>query len=168
MIGIVSSLHDLLIGFHAITVCISFFGGCILLYSREYRFDRKLFRLYLWSLVGMIAFLLMAMITEWTAYSGTERTAFTGLLGLGAYMLYRGFSARTLLKTQADGWSETSTHHIRFTLISLYEGFIVVSALNAQTPVWLVGLLAILGIVVGRRMIDTVAELEIRGDVEPS
>jgi hypothetical protein len=168
MIDIVNSLHDLLISVHAIAAGLCLLAGSIVLYSREYRFDRGLFRFYLWSLGGMVVFLAMAMLTEWTVYSGTERVVFTGLLGLGIYMFHRGFNARTLLKTRADGWSEAFVRHIGFTLISLFEGFVIVSALNAQAPVWLVGAIAVVGIVVGRRMVVTAVELDDREAINPS
>lgn len=168
MIEIVNSLHDVLISIHAIAAGLCLLAGSIVLYSREYRFDRGLFRFYLWSLGGMVVFLAMAMLTEWTAYSGTQRAIFTGLLGLGIYMFYRGFSARTLLKTRANGWSEAFVRHIGFTLISLFEGFVIVSALNAQVPVWLVGAIAVVGVVAGRRMVDIEVELEDKGDINPN
>jgi uncharacterized membrane protein len=168
MIEIMNSLHDVLISVHAIAAGLCLLAGSIVLYSRAYRFDRRLFRFYLWSLGGMVVFLAMAMLTEWTVYAGTERAVFTGLLGLGIYMFYRGFSARTLLKTRADGWSEAFVRHVGFTLISLFEGFVIVSALNAHAPVWLVGAIAVVGIVAGRRMVDTAVELESRGDGNPS
>ena len=168
MIEIVSSPHSLLISIHAIAASLCFLAGSIVLYSRKYRFDRELVRFYLWSLGGMVIFLAMAMLTEWTVYSSTEQAVFTGLLGLAIYMFYRGFSARAMLKTRADGWSKAFVRHVGFTLISLFEGFIIVGALNAQAPVWLVGAIAVVGIVVGRRMVDTAVELEGRGDVNPS
>jgi uncharacterized membrane protein len=168
MIEIMNSPHDLFISVHAIAAGLCLLAGSIVLYSREYRFDRGLFRFYLWSLGGMVGFLAMAMLTEGTVYADTEQAVFTGLLGLGIYMFYRGFSARTLLKTRADGWSEAFVRHVGFTLISLFEGFVIVSALNAQVPVWLVGAIAVVSIVAGRRMVDTAVELESRGDVNPS
>lgn len=168
MIEIVNSPHDLLISIHAIAAGLCFIAGGIVLYSRKYRFDRGLFRFYLWSLGGMVVFLAMAMLTEWTVYSSTEQTVFTGLLGLAIYMFYRGFSARAMLTTRADGWNKASARHVGFTLISLFEGFVIVGALNAQAPVWLVGTIAVVGIVAGRRMIDTAVELEGRGDVNPN
>jgi uncharacterized membrane protein len=168
MIEIVNSPHDLLISVHAIAAGLCFLAGSIVLYSREYRFDRGLFRLYLWSLGGMVVFLAMAMLTEWTVYSSTEQAIFTDLLGLAIYMIYRGFSARTLLKTRADEWSEASVRHVGFTLISLLEGFVIVGALNAQAPVWLVGATAGGVIVAGRRMVDAAVELDARGNINPS
>jgi uncharacterized membrane protein YobD (UPF0266 family) len=168
MIEIGNSPHDILINAHAIAAGLCFLAGSIVLYSRAYRFDSRLFRCYLWLLGGMVVFLAVAMFTEWTVYSGTQRVVFTGLLGLGIYMFYRGFSARTILKTRGSGWSEVFVHHVGFTLISLFEGFVIVSALNAQAPVWLVGTIAVVGIVVGRRMVNTAVELERSGDINPS
>ena len=168
MIEIVNSLHDVLISAHAIAAGLCFLAGSVVLYSRAYRFNRGLFRFYLWSLGGMVVFLAMAMFTEWTVYSGTQRAVFTGLLGLAIYMFYRGFSARTMMKTRAAGGSETFVHHVGFTLISLFEGFVIVGALNAQAPVWLVGTIAVVGILVGRRMVTTAVELESRGDINPN
>lgn len=165
MIEIGNSPHDILISAHAIAAGLCFLAGSIVLYSRAYRFDGGLFRVYLWSLGGMVVFLAMAMLTEWTAYSGTQRTVFIGLLGLAIYMFYRGFSARTLLKTQAAGWSEMFVNHVGFTLISLFEGFVIVTGFNAQAPVWLVGTIAVVGIVAGRWMVNTAVELESRGDI---
>ena len=37
-----------------------------------------------------------------------------------------------------------------FTLISLFEGFIIVSGLNSGLPGWLVALVAIIGVLLGR------------------
>lgn len=164
MIESVNSLHDVLISGHAIAASLCLLVGSIVVYSRKYRFDSGLFRFYLWSLGGMVIFLALAMFTEWTVYSGIERAVFTGLLGLGMYMFYRGFSARTLLKTRADGWSEAFVRHVGFTLISLFEGFVIVSALSAQAPPWLVGAIAVGGIVIGRWMVDIGVELEDQGD----
>lgn len=168
MIEIVNPLHDLLISIHAIAASLCFLAGGIVLYSRKYRFDRGLFRFYLWSLGGMVVFLAMAMFTEWTIYSSTEQAVFTGLLGLAIYMFYRGLNARTMLKTRADGWNEASVRHVGFTLISLFEGFVIVAALNARAPMWLVGAIAVVCIVTGRRMVNTAVELEGRGDINPS
>lgn len=168
MIGIVNSAHDLLISVHAIAAGLCFLAGSIVLYSRGYRFDRGLFRFYLWSLGGMVVFLALAMLAEWTAYSGTERAVYAGLLGLGIYVLYRGVSARTVLETRTDEWSKAFVNHVGFTLIALFEGFVIVSALNAGAPVWLVGTVAVIGIVAGRRMVDAAVELETRGEVPPS
>ena len=46
--------------------------------------------------------------------------------------------------------------HVGFTLISLFDGFVIVSAIDLKAPGWLVGALAVLGVVVGIRTVNAV------------
>jgi hypothetical protein len=69
------------------------------------------------------------------------------------YMLYRARNARRLLQDHQGAWNHEYIEHIGFTLISLFEGFIIVAVLNAGGPGWLVAILAILGILAGRSVI---------------
>jgi hypothetical protein len=89
----------------------------------------------------------------WTNYSSVERIIFPGLFVLGIYMLYRARNANLLRKAHQNNWTQGYIEHIGFTLISLFEGFIIVSGLNSGFPGWLVALLAILGVLAGRWMI---------------
>ena len=68
-------------------------------------------------------------------------------------MLYRARSASRLLQVQPNAWKHDYIEHIGFTLISLFEGFIIVSGLNSGLPGWLVAILAILGVLLGRWLI---------------
>ena len=90
------------------------------------------------------------MLVYWTQYSRIERILFPGLFGLGLYMLYRARSARQLLGSRQRNWKQAYIEHIGFTLISLFEGFIIVTGLNSGSPGWLVALFAILGVILGR------------------
>ena len=138
---------------HAATAAISFFVGCLLIFAPAYISNQRLFGLYWWSLVGMVILLIGAMLVYWNEYSGTERIVFPILLGLGMFMLYRAQNASRLLKAQQNDWKLGYIEHIGFTLISLFEGFVIVTVLNGGGPGWLVALLAILGVFVGRWMI---------------
>ena len=149
----VHSLHNILIILHAAAATISFFAGCLLIFSRAYTLNQRLFSLYWWSLVGMVAFLAGAILVYWTEYSSAERIIFPGLFGLGIYMLYRARSANHLLGTQQNNWKSSYIEHIGFTLISLFEGFIIVSGLNSGISGWMVAIAAILGVVIGRWVI---------------
>ena len=149
----VHSLHNILIILHAAAATISFFAGWLLIFSRAYTSNQRLFSLYWWSLVGMVAFLAGAILVYWTEYSSAERIIFPGLLGLGIYMLYRARSANHLLGTQQNNWKSSYIEHIGFTLISLFEGFIIVSGLNSGISGWMVAVAAILGVVIGRWVI---------------
>jgi len=86
-------------------------------------------------------------------YSGAERIVFPGLLGLAIYMLYRARKASLLFAAQRNGWKHDYIEHIGFTLISLFEGFVIVGGLNSGLPGWLVALLAIAGVLAGRMVL---------------
>lgn len=149
----VQSLHNILIILHAATATISFFAGCLLIFAPTYISNQRLFGLYWWSLIGMVILLIGAMLVYWNEYSDTERIVFPILLGLGMFMLYRAYNASRLLKAQQNDWKLGYVEHIGFTLISLFEGFVIVTVLNAGGPGWLVALLAILGVLLGRWVI---------------
>jgi len=149
----VESLHNVLIMLHAATAAISFFAGCLLLFAPTYISNQRLFSLYWSSLIGMVVLLIGALIVYWNQYSATERIVFPVLLGLGMFMLYRAQNARSLYKAQQDNWKLGYIEHIGFTLISLFEGFVIVTVLNAGGPGWLVALLAVLGVFIGRFVI---------------
>lgn len=70
-------------------------------------------------------------------------------------MLYRARSAHQLLGNREGSWKPVVIEHIGFTLISLLEGFIIVSSLNSGIPAWMVGLFAILGVVLGRWAVES-------------
>jgi hypothetical protein len=149
----IQALHNVLIILHAIAATISFFAGCFLLLSLRNTRMQRWFGLYWWTLVVMAVLLAAAILVYWTEYSGIERIIFPGLFVLALYMLYRARSANSLLTSQPTDWKHPYVEHIGFTLISLFEGFIIVSGLNSGLPVWLVALVAILGVLAGRWLI---------------
>ncbi|HEX6269897.1 MAG TPA: hypothetical protein VFZ43_06665 [Anaerolineales bacterium] len=155
----IHSFHNLLIVLHAASATISFFAGGFLILSRRYTSNQILFGVYWWTLVGMVVLLAGGMIVYWAEYSDTERIIFTGLLGLGLYMLYRARSASRLLQAGQNDWKRGYVEQIGFTLISLFEGFIIVGGLNTGLPGWLVAFLAVLGILLGRWMIGLAKRL---------
>lgn len=146
----IHALHNILIVLHAASATVSFFAGGFLMFSRKNTSNPMLFLIYWWTLFGMTLLLAGAILVYWTEFSGAERIIFPGLLILAIYMLYRARQASQLLQTQQNGWQQGYMEDIGFTLISLFEGFIIVSGLNAGLPGWLVAFLAILGVVAGR------------------
>jgi len=147
------SIHNILIILHAISATICFFAGCFLILSPKQAADQLWFSVYWWALVGMVILLAGALLTAWTNFSSLERIIFPGLWALSIYMLYRARNANLLRKAQPTDWAKGYIEHIGFTLIALFEGFIIVSGLNSGVPGWLVGLLAILGVLIGRWVI---------------
>lgn len=149
-----NSLHAIFINTHALAATVSFISGLTVITSRKHLVNYQLFSVYLWSLVGMIIFLAGAMFVWWTVYTTTEQIAFSGLFVLSLYMLYRALSAQTLLEARQNDWKRDYIHHIGFTLISLFEGFIIVALINLRTAGWIIAVVAILGVLAGRRTID--------------
>lgn len=148
-----SSLHSVLIILHAVAATVCFLAGCLLIYSPTYLTNQTIYAVYLWTLVAMTILLAVAIAVYWPEYSDVERIVFPGLLGLALFMLYRGWGAGLVLRTQQKQWKLGYVEHIGFTLISLFEGFIIVSGLDAGLPGWLVGLAAVVGLFGGRWLI---------------
>jgi hypothetical protein len=148
-------IHNVLIALHAASATLSFIAGCWLIFFPRQLSNGQLLALYWWTLVASIVLLAAAILSYLTEYSSIERIVFPALFVLGIYMLYRAQSARRRLQTQPTGWKHDAIEHIGFTLISLFEGFIIVSGLNSGLPGWLVALIAILGVLLGRWLIGT-------------
>lgn len=148
------SIYAIFINIHALTATVSLISGLVIITSQKYFVNRRLFSVYLWTLVGMTIFLTGAMLTQWAVYASTEQIAFSGLFVLALYMLYRAFRAQTLIEARQNDWRHEYIHHIGFTLISLFEGFIIVALINLETTGWIIAIVAILGVLVGRRAID--------------
>ena len=149
----VQPIHNVFIILHAAAATISFFTGSFLILSKWSTQLQRVYTLYWWTLVGMVVLLAGAILVYWLEYTSVERIIFSGLFVLGIYMLYRARNAGHLLEAQQNNWKHNYIEHIGFTLISLFEGFIIVSGLNSGFPGWLVAVLAILGVLLGRWLI---------------
>jgi len=149
----IQSLHNLFIILHAAAATISFFTGSFLILSKGSTQMQRGHSWYWWTLVGMVVLLAGAILVYWQEYTSIERIIFPGLFVLGIYMLYRAQNAGRLLEAQRNNWKHDYIEHIGFTLISLFEGFIIVSGLTSGFPGWLVAVLAILGVLLGRWLI---------------
>ncbi|SRR6266498_1454492 len=149
----VQSLHNVLIILHAASAVISFFVGCFLILSLRNTSIQRWFGFYWWPLVGMVLFLAGAILVYWAEYSSLERIIFPGLFVLAIYMLYRARSANRALEAKQNDWKHDTIEHIGFTLISLFEGFIIVGGIDIGVPGWLVAVVAILGVFAGRWLI---------------
>ena len=149
----IDSIHNVLIILHAAAATTSFFAGCLLIFSPAYITNQSLFSLYSWSLIGMVVLLAAAISVYWTEYSGAERIVFPGLLGLGIFMFLNARIANSLLRAGKNNWKTGYIESIGFTIISLFEGFIIVSGLNSGFPGWLVAVVAVLGVIAGRWVI---------------
>lgn len=142
-------LHNIFIALHVASAITCFVTGCILLFSRRNISIERWFGVYFGALVGLVVFLAGALVVNWTEYTGIQRTVFPGLFALATYMLYRAQRARRLLKDEQSDWKKRLVRHLGFTLISLFEGFIVVVGINFKLAAWLVILIAVGGAIGG-------------------
>jgi hypothetical protein len=99
----------------------------------------------------MVVFVAAAMATHWRQLTTAEQVIFGGLLLLALFMIWRAAAARRLRRRAAGDWRRPYMGHVGFTLIALWEGFVVVLAIDLGAPGWLVAVLAALGLVVGNR-----------------
>lgn len=150
-------LHTILIVLHAAAGMAAFVAGCAVLVPRapEPR-ARRLFDLYLGSLGLMVVFVAAAVATHWRQLTTAEQVIFGGLLLVALFMTWRAAAARRLRWRAAGDWRRPYIEHVGFTLIALWEGFVIVLAIDLGAPGWLVAVLAALGLVVGNRALHRV------------
>lgn len=126
-------VHTVFIAIHASAGVIAFAAGCVAL-ARG-----RLFGTYLWSLVAMAVFLVLAVVSEWSLLGSTTRAVFAAFVVLAGFMVWRALRARRLRPApSAEGPSVAYFEHVGFTLVALFDAFVVVSVLNAGAPGWLV------------------------------
>lgn len=142
--------HTLFIVLHSVAGLIAFAAGCLAMQRRKH------FTVYLWSLVGMLVFLVAALVADWPDLDALSRVLFSTLTALGGYMVWRAVQARRLLPSQSDAELTRFIHHVGFTLISLFVGFVVIAVLDLGAPGWLAALVGAGSVAVGRSAIDYV------------
>ena len=97
------------------------------------------------SLVGMIA-------VDWAGLDTAARLTFSALAGLAAVMIYRLVRARGETATREAGWHERYIDHVAFSYIALWEGFVILPALNLPLPQVSVPVVAIAVLLVGHTL----------------
>ena len=95
----------------------------------------------------MLLFLIVAVATDWSQLDTLKRAIFAGLLLLGAYTGFRAWLAARKLNTSLNPPGYVAD--IGFTLIALFDGFVIVTAFDLGAPIWLVVIVGALGIILG-------------------
>lgn len=134
-------LHTAFIVLHAAAGLIAFVFGVLAL-RRPAWFDP-----YLGGLVAMAVFLAAAVARSWLDLDVGTRAVFGGLGVLAAVMLARALAARALVC--AGPPHPAYVGHVGFTLISLFDGFVVVAVLDLGGPGWLAAIAAVAGVLIG-------------------
>ena len=118
-------LHTVLIALHA-TAGVGCFAAGLLCIPLQAPGSWR-FRVYAGSLLAMLAF----------------------VAGFALFLLWRAGRAHARLRRQDQGWRPKYLDDVGFTLISLFDGFVIVGAIDLGMPVWLVVLAAVGGVAAG-------------------
>ena len=123
-------LHVLLIVLHATLATIAFGIGCSLLavYPRSATSPR--FIAFYASMIVAVAALVAVVVVDWFGLAIVQRVVFGGLCLLGLYLLFRTERARSALVLHRDRWRERFAAYIGFVLISLFDAFCIVFAID--------------------------------------
>jgi hypothetical protein len=145
-------LHTSAIVLHATCALAAFVVGVILIFQPAGRRQLQLARALVALLVLMGAFLLVAILSHLTSLPSITQIIFGGLFILLLYMIWRAIQAVNVLTGPSGGRGEGQlkvVDHVGFVLISLFDGFAIVSALDLGAPGWLVAIIAVGAVVVG-------------------
>lgn len=140
-------VHLLLITLHAASGVVALAAGAFVLRPPG-RASPAMFRIYLGALWGMVLFLAVAVAAGWPSLDASSRVLFGALTLFAVAIGARGWAAYRAARQRDPGWEHRYLAHMGFTLIALFDGFVVVAVLDLGAPVWLIilaGLAAVLG-----------------------
>jgi hypothetical protein len=140
-------VHNLLIVLHATAGVVSFAAGVLSLPLTTVRSWR--YQVYAVALLALVVFMVIVVAVDWRGLDDPARGIYAGLIALGGYMLWRGGHAGARLRRRPEGWRPRYLDDIGFTLIALFDGFVIVLAIDLGAPVWLVIGIAVLGVAAG-------------------
>jgi len=124
--------HTILITLHAVAGVVALVSGLVAVRRG------RLFDVYLWSLAGMAVFLLFAVAVTWAEIDAGTRALFGAFLVLAGVMVWRAVRARRIRPTGSDAPSPRYLDHVGFTLVALFDAFVVIAVLDFGWPIWLV------------------------------
>jgi len=150
------TMHILFIVLHTISGLLAFIYGWISLHKLENNSLKKLFLTFLISLICLDIFMIGAIIVDIPSLSQGQLFTFSGLTLLGLYMLYRGYQAYLVQKSRRNNWKIPFIEHVGFNLISLFDGFVIVLAIDLKFPVWGTITIGILGVIIGISVVNRI------------
>lgn len=150
-------LHTSAIAVHTAGAVGAFAIGLILISKRSilWQTERQLGRALLVSLIIMEVFLITAILSHFISLATITQIIFGGLSALGAYMIWRAIRTVSILRRGPDGNQLAIIDDVGFILISLFDGFAIISAIDLQLPVWLVSIIAIGAVLIGIFAVNT-------------
>ncbi len=115
--------HTVLVTLHAVSGTVALLAGCV-----AHR-ARALFDTYLWALTCTVVFLGAAVAVDWGGLDGPARAVFVAFAGLGLVMLRLATGARRL-----PAPSPRYVDRVGFTLVALFDAFVVITVLDLGAP----------------------------------
>jgi hypothetical protein len=147
-------VHGALITVHAAAGVMAFVAGVVLVRSPgRVRARSRSATVYFDGLLVLAATTVAVVLWDWRDLASGERAAFAVLIALAAVMVGQGVRARRLVYVTGPGAVGGFVDAIGFTLIALFDGFVIVAALDLGAPGWLVAVVGVAGVLVGRRVI---------------
>ena len=131
------------IALHAGTACVALITGVFV------RRRPRWFATYYWSLVLMVAFLVVGVAVDMEARQPGVLVIDATLVALAGFMVWRAEQARRLADYGSQRWAE----HVGFTVVGLVDAFVVVTLFDVGLPGWLVAVVGAAIAVVGHVLI---------------
>lgn len=141
--------HSILIFLHAGLAVASFVLGCVLLAALPHSARSGRFAAFFWCTVAAMACLIAVVLLDWSGLPTTKRIAFAILAVLAVYLMVRAAQAWRTLIRKPDRWRKSFIGHVGFVMISLFDGFCIVAAIDLGMPPPVTITVAVLGVVVG-------------------
>jgi hypothetical protein len=142
-------MHTIAIVAHATSAIAAFILGIVFIFQSNTLRQLQLGRAIVVLLTLMEVFLVIAILSHVTSLPTITQLIFGGLVILAGYMIWRAVQAVTILTKHQPEDQLKVIDHVGFVLISLFDGFAIVSALDLQAPGWLVAVIAVGAVGVG-------------------
>jgi hypothetical protein len=153
-------VHIALIVVHAFLAALAFMVGCSLLMVLPSDHRSPRFITYAACVWLSVVALILVVVIDWTTLVTPKRVAFGLLCGLALYLAFRTEQARRTLVARSPGWPKRLIGHIGFVLISLFDGFCIVLAIDLGLPAVVIAGAAVFGVVAGVAAIRAVVRRE--------
>jgi membrane associated rhomboid family serine protease len=144
-----NALHVVLITVHATAAVLAFTLGIVVFVRIPETARATPFRAYAVCVWVAVAALMTVVVLDWGHLDVARRIAFPILGVLGVYMVWRTERARRTLRIRGERWRPAFIGHVGFVLISFFDGFCIVLAIDLRMPPWVVAAAAVFGVVVG-------------------
>lgn len=148
-----NSLWLLFIILHTISGLVCFVSGCLLLSVKGGKKYKKALPTFIVALLGLIIFLVGAIISHWNELDTVTRIVYGGLFLLSLYMMYRALQARQKLVASTSR-NLSYVDDIGFPLIALFNGFIIVALIDLGAHMAVVIIGAVVAAIIGGRMVE--------------